>query len=411
MISINYFQEIRSSIHSVTRVNDVLETVAKKAMEVVKGQGSIVRILAANSKEMGPSAAYGMGERYLSKGYLSRLKTITDLYELNTIVIIDDIMNDHRVQHKQEVWDDGIRMMVDVPLGYEKRLVGIIRVYLSEKRELTKEELNFLVTCATCGACAIEKARVLETQQLEYDQLATQTEKLSALGRMAAGIAHEINNPLAGVLLYSTNLLKKIPKNSPMREGLEIIVHETQRCGNIIKELLEFSRGGEPDKTLVKINDVVNKGLSILENEFRLHHIGIQRELSDDMEDILLDENQMEQVFVNLLLNAVEAIQERGIITVRSFMGNGRKSEVVEIEDDGCGIAPEYLSRIFEPFFSSKANGTGLGLSVSYGIIQKHGGQINAFSWLGQGTRFRIELPLIHAVGSAAGEKYEKPSE
>lgn len=411
MISINYFQEIRSSIHSGTSVSDVLKTVAKKATEVVNGQGAIVRILTAGSQEMGPSAAYGMGERYLSKGFLSRLKTITDLYELNTIVIIDNILNDPRVQHKQEVWDDGIKMMVDVPLGYERQLVGIIRVYLNENRELTKEELNFLVTCATCGACAIEKARVVETQQLEYDQLATQTEKLSALGRMAAGIAHEINNPLAGVLLYSTNLLKKTPKNSPTREGLEIIIHETQRCGNIIKELLEFSREGEPEKALVKINDVVNKALSILENEFRLHHIDIRKELSDGMEDILLDENQMEQVFVNLLLNAVEAIQEHGIITIRSFMGMDQKNEIVEIEDNGCGISSEYLSKIFEPFFSSKANGTGLGLSVSYGIVQKHGGQIHAFSRLGQGTRFSIEMPLVHSTVSGAVENDGNASE
>jgi signal transduction histidine kinase len=400
MISINHFQEIRSSIHSGTNVNEVLETVAKKATEVVNGRGAIVRIIMAGSKELGPSAAYGMGKRYLSKGFLSRLKTITDLYQLNKIVIIDDILNDHRVQHRQEVWGDGIRMMVDVPLGYEKKIVGIIRVYIGESRELKKEELNFLVTCATCGACAIEKARLFETQQLEYDQLATQTEKLSALGRMAAGIAHEINNPLAGILLYSTNLLKRAPKSGPMREGLEIIVHETQRCGNIIQELLEFSREGEPDKALVDINNVIEKALSILENEFRLHHIDVQKRLSDGMDDILLDANQIEQVFVNLLLNAIEAIQDRGVVTIISRVGSGGDSIVVEVEDTGGGISSEHLPKIFEPFFSSKANGTGLGLAVSYGIVQKHQGHIYVSSHAGRGTRFTIELPLQHSTVS-----------
>jgi signal transduction histidine kinase len=235
----------------------------------------------------------------------------------------------------------------------------------------------------------------METQKSQYDHLVLQTEKLSALGRMAAGIAHEINNPLAGILLYSTNLLKKAPKDGPMRDGLEIIVHETQRCGNIIQELLEFSRQGEPDKALANINDVITKALNIVENELRLHHIEMRKQLSDDMEDIFLDANQMEQVFVNLLLNAVEAIQERGKVTIRSHMGLDEKSEIVEIEDTGCGISPENVERIFEPFFSTKAHGTGLGLAVSFGIVQKHGGKIKVASRVGHGTKFTIELPLV----------------
>ncbi len=400
-ININAFHDIRTLLHSSTRVKEVLRLIAMKATEVLDAKGALVRIFDLKQDEFGEGEAYGLGEKYLSNKLLSAREPILELYQLKKISIIDDILNDPRVHHPQQAWDEGIRMMVDVPLSIRSDMVGIIRVYLSEVRELTKEQLNFLVTCATCGACAIEKARVMEVQKSEYDHLALQTEKLSTLGRMAAGIAHEINNPLAGILLYSTNMLKKIPKDGPMREGLEIIVHETQRCGNIIQELLEFSREGEPNKALVNINNVAEKALSILENEFRLHHVEMRKELSPAMEDILLDANQMEQVFVNLLLNAVEAIQDRGVVTIRSLMGPDGQSEIVEIEDTGCGIPSENLERIFEPFFSSKANGTGLGLAVSFGIIQKHEGKINVTSRVGHGTRFVIELPLLPMATSS----------
>ncbi len=394
-INMDVFHEIRASLHSSDQMKEVLNWIARKAAEVVRAKGALVRTFDLERNEFDTAAAYGMGDLYLSSKLLSRPEIIRDLCKLNQIVIIEDILNDPRVAHPQQAWEEGVRMMVDVPLSIKDRIIGIIRVYLTEIRKLSKQELNFLVTCATCGACAIEKARVMEEQRSQYDHLAIQTEKLSALGRMAAGIAHEINNPLAGILLYSTNLLKKVPKETPLRESLEIIVHETQRCGKIIQGLLEFSREGEPNKELVNINDVIEKALSILQNEFRLHHIDVQKQLCGQMEEMLLDANQMEQVFVNLLLNAVEAIKERGVITVRSYIQQERKRMVVEVEDSGCGIPPENLARIFEPFFSSKPNGTGLGLAVSFGIVQKHEGRIKVASEVGRGTRFTVELPIL----------------
>jgi two-component system NtrC family sensor kinase len=235
---------------------------------------------------------------------------------------------------------------------------------------------------------------MMETQQSQYDNLALQTEKLSSLGRMAAGIAHEINNPLAGVLLHGTHLLKKTPENGLIREGLEVIVNETQRCGQIIRELLEFAREGDSDKTMGNINDVIEKALSILENEFKLCRVEIRKQLSGDVQETFLDINKIEQVLVNLLINALEASKEHGTIAVRSLMSADRQSVIVEIEDNGCGISAEDLGRLFEPFFSTKANGTGLGLAVSYGIVQKHKGTIKVESSPGHGSRFTVKLPL-----------------
>jgi signal transduction histidine kinase len=220
------------------------------------------------------------------------------------------------------------------------------------------------------------------------------TEKLSALGRMAAGIAHEINNPLAGILLYCSNMLKKVPKEDPLNEALQIILQETVRCKGIIQGLLEFSRESEPKAALEDINSIIEKALHILENEFSLKHIHLEKRLLKDIPEIMLDRNQMEQVFINLFLNAIHAIDDGGKVTVRTYLTLDRNFVKIEISDTGCGIPQEHLSKIFEPFFSTTKNGTGLGLAVSYGILRKHQGNISVSSRPGKGTLVMIQLPI-----------------
>ena len=388
------FRDISTSVHSSSDVKEVLDLVVRKSSEVVDAKGAILRILNLETSQLELSAAYGLSKQYLSKGHISSKKRILALYRLNKVFVIKDIQKDPRVLYPEAAMHEGIRMMLDLPLTIENNFVGIIRVFFAKQREFSEEELNFLVSIAEQCSLAIGKARLIERQKSQYDALVLQTEKMSALGRMAAGIAHEINNPLAGILLFSTNLAKKVPKEGPLKEGLDIIMHETIRCNGIIQELLEFSREREPQKVLTNINDIINKALSILENEFRLHHISVEKALSDELPDTLLDLNQMEQVFVNLLLNAIEAIQETGVITVKSYMDPSQLYAMIEIMDTGCGISPNDIDKIFEPFFSTKPKGTGLGLAVSYRIVRNHRGNIKVFNQPVTGTRFVIEIPV-----------------
>jgi len=176
-----------------------------------------------------------------------------------------------------------------------------------------------------------------------------------------------------------------------------VIIHETIRCRGIIQDLLEFSRQREPLKALADLNGVINKASSILSNEFRLNRISLEKRLSDNLPSVLIDVNQMEQVFINFFMNAVEAIQGQGHISVRSYKDEDNQGIVVEIADSGMGIPQELVERIFEPFFSTKPKGTGLGLAVNYGIIQKHGGQIRVSSQPGRGTTMTIRLPCDQA--------------
>jgi two-component system NtrC family sensor kinase len=387
------FKDISKSVHSSTDVHEVLDLVVRKTTEALNAKGSILRILNLVTEELELSAAYGLSARYLSKGHVSSKKIITELCKQNKAIIIEDVLKDARVQYPKEAREEGIRTMLDIPLTLGDHIVGVLRIFFSEKRNFSEEELSFATSIADQCACAIDKARLIARQRNQYDHLALQTERLSSLGRMAAGIAHEINNPLAGILLYSTNLVKKVPKDGPLKEGLEIIIHETIRCRGIIQELLEFSREQEPKKVLANVNEIIEKALSILENEFRLHHIHLEKRLATDIPEMLLDVNQMEQVFVNFLLNAIEAIEDQGAVTIRSRTEPDKKSVIVEIKDSGVGIPQEHMDRIFEPFFSTKAKGTGLGLAVNYGIIEKHQGQIQISSPPGQGTRVAVRLP------------------
>ena len=390
----NAFREMTALVHASTKVEEVLELAVWKVTEILGAKGALLRLLNLETNELEVSAAFGLSDAYLSKGPVTRRNILTDLYSHKRAIIIDDIAHDPRVQYPREAMNEGIRMFLDLPMIFEDGLTGILRVYFDKIHEFKDDEVEFAVALTQQCSCAIQKARLIETQQNRYDQLALHTEKLTALGRMAAGIAHEINNPLAGILLFSSNLVKKAAKG-PMKEGLEIIMRETQRCKIIIQELLEFARDREPRKTLANINHIIEKSLSILENEFRLRRIQVERNLAADMKVALLDENQLQQVFINLLLNAVQAIGERGVIIVHSQMDSKQKSLIVDIADSGSGIAKENLDKIFEPFFSTKKEGSGLGLAVSYGIIQNHQGRIEVESKEDKMTCFHITLPCV----------------
>ncbi len=392
----NGFRDIISVVHSSTRLEEVMDLVVWKVTEIINAKGAILRLLNIETDELETSAAYGIGKNYLQKGPTFSKKVITDICLRNKVIMIDDILSDPRVQYPKEAEAEGIRFIVDVPLSIANDVFGLLRIYFTETRQFSEDELNFIVAIAEQCSCALGKARLIESQELRYHQLALQTEKLSALGRMAAGIAHEINNPLAGILLYSSNLVKKVSEDTPLKEGLEIIIHETIRCRKIIQELLDFSRERELKKIPTNINSIIEKTLNILENEFKLNRVKLNKNLAEDIQETMLDGNQIEQVFVNLIINSLQALPEGGIVTITSSINQAREMVTVEIADNGHGIEKEALNRIFEPFYSTKPKGTGLGLSVSYGIIHKHQGHIEVESEPGKGTRFLIEIPLTH---------------
>jgi two-component system NtrC family sensor kinase len=245
--------------------------------------------------------------------------------------------------------------------------------------------------------------RVLEekveerSQQLRKIQLQLmQSEKLASLGRLASGVAHEINSPLTGILTFSHLLMRRLKDRPDLQKELELIVRETTRVSAIARGLLDFARESKPQKRPCNINDLIRHTLSLVERQAVFQNIRIVKNLDPQVPIILLDANQIQQVFMNILLNAADAMLQEGTLTITSNYP-GRDSFVqVKITDTGCGIPEENLSRIFDPFFTTKADkkGTGLGLAVSYGIIDRHRGRIEVQSELGRGTAITIHLPL-----------------
>ena len=389
------FRDIIRSMHSSTSLKEVLNVVVTKSAEVLNAKGALLRIFNQETDLFEVRAACGLGERYLSKGPVTTEKILSTSSELHEVLIITDIWNAPRIEYPQEKWDEGIRMMLDVPMAIKDQMIGLIRIYLTQQRTFSRDEMDFVITVAEQCACIIQRVQLAENQQAHFTHLATHMEKLSSLGRIAAGVAHEINNPLGGILLFSSNMSKKVPAGTPIEKGLKIIIRETQRCKIIIQRLLEFSRDKKPKKAPADINDILTTALGVVENQFYLRHVTVEKYLAPDMVKTLVDEDQIEQVFINLLLNALNAVEEHGRVTVKSTVDTAQNVIEVEIADNGCGISAESVKKIFEPFYTTGSTGTGLGLSVSYGIIKNHQGSIQVFSELDKGTRFIVELPHL----------------
>lgn len=240
-----------------------------------------------------------------------------------------------------------------------------------------------------------EKMR-MEGELRETQLQLLQSEKMASLGKLAAGVAHEINNPLGGILIFSKALLEDLPLNDPRREDLERICQEAMRCKEIVKGLLEFARQTSFKMEAIDLNRTLQQGVSLLENQALFHNIRIIKELDPHLPLIMANSSQLNQVFMNIILNAAEAMEGQGTLTIRTKLGPEKNTVLIEFTDTGCGIKEEHLSRIFEPFFTTKevGKGTGLGLAMSYGIIEKHQGRIWVKSKEGEGSTFTIELPI-----------------
>lgn len=218
-------------------------------------------------------------------------------------------------------------------------------------------------------------------------------EKMVSIGRLSAGVAHEINNPLTTILTSSMLMQEDTPKDSPVFQELEIISNEALRCRKIVKSLLDFARQNKSSKKVSDLNDVIKESYILTRKQAAFGDIKVQTDLEKDLPKVKIDADQIQQTLINLILNAIEATSAGGTVTLKTrYLTEVDKVEV-EVSDTGIGIPPEIIDSIFEPFFTTRDNGTGLGLSISLGIIEQHCGKIKVQSVPGEGTQFTIRLP------------------
>jgi two-component system NtrC family sensor kinase len=236
-----------------------------------------------------------------------------------------------------------------------------------------------------------------------------QSEKLSSLGRLAASVAHEINNPLSGILTYSKLMIRTLeepPITDSVRAGalkqLRLVQRETERCSAIVRNLLDFARERPLTLADVGVNAILDDALVLVTNQAKLQNITLERDLASASQ-VHGDFGQLRQAFINIIINACDAMARGGTLRIATRDDAAARQVVIEVTDTGTGIAPEHLARVVDPFFTTKEKGTGLGLSVVYGIVERHGGQLQIQSAVGVGTTVRIQLP--QAVKPAPGSE------
>jgi len=310
-----------------------------------------------------------------------------------------------------------------VPLKFKGQVIGTLTVLDDRPEKSFKaEDVQLLELLAPQPAISIRNAQLyqelekrIQAQRLAESRL-IRSARLAAVGEMAAGVAHELNNPLTTVTGFVELAIEGLPADSPLRSDLELVLHEAHRARSVVRRLLDFSRPVEDQRTRADVNDLITQVLPLFQHLARTSGINVITELDQDLPWLPIDSNQIKQVLINLIHNAIQAMPRGGDLTISSFReqrhgferpGQPEQAEppiynqwvCIQITDTGEGIPEEILERIFEPFFSTRpaGKGTGLGLSVSYGIISSHGGWIEVDSQPDQGSRFRIYLPIVNA--------------
>ena len=289
-----------------------------------------------------------------------------------------------------------IARRVSVPIG---RLASASREVakgnLDAKVQITSsDEMGELADAFNVMAAALkerdERLRDFATKKI------MESERLALIGQLSANVAHELNNPLQGIVTYSHLLLERQPREDSSTELIQKIVTQANRCRDIIRGLLDFSRQRKPDKTVCNVNSVLQECVSLLKDQALFHNIQLEESLQDDIPMAVIDPSQIERVFMNMIINAAEAMEDGCRLILATHYDPAPRLIEVEFRDTGHGIPEENLERIFDPFFTTKdaGHGTGLGLAISYGIVKEHRGSISVESVAGQGTTFTIRLPV-----------------
>jgi len=287
------------------------------------------------------------------------------------------------------------------------KIINPVHRLIRASQQVTEGSLTPDIGPVSSGEMAVlqntfkEMVAAMGRRRAESQDRLLLSERQASVGRLAAGVAHEINNPLTGVLTYTHMLLRRKDLNEEVRADLQTIAEATERVRKIVKGLLDFSRQTKLDREQVDVNRLISNTIALMENQALLKGIGMVFKPGDDLHTVNMDRNQFQSVLLNILINALDATKPGDSITVSTSNSpvmneTGQEGIEISITDTGCGIPPEHLNKLFDPFFTTKevGHGTGLGLSVTLGIVQRHGGSIQVSSEVGKGSSFTIWVPL-----------------
>jgi two-component system NtrC family sensor kinase len=413
---------ISLTVSSSLQVEEVLANTIDLIVSVLQVGSVRVYFLAEGGEHLYLAAAHGLSREFVEDPLVQRRALgeglLGDVAQQGETVIAEDT-NQVGALYRDAVQKEGLQSVAYIPLRSKGRTVGVLSASSHFSEKFSSQQIEFLTSIGNQIGMAVENANLYEkTRKALEDVSAAQeqvmrTEKLASLGKLAATIAHEINNPLAVVLTYIRLMLKLIGRQHFTPERLEDINRylatmevETSRCGEIVKNLLAFARQSQIDMKANSIRKIIDRTLPLVSHDLELRGIRLVKKLEEHIPDVQCDFKQIQQALLNVLGNAAEAMTEGGTLTLQVCQAAKTGYVEVVVTDTGCGIPPENLKDIFEPFFTTKEErkGVGLGLAVVYGIVARHRGTIEVESPpVGgeTGSRFRILLPIAVETGEA----------
>ena len=397
--------QVGKALTSVLDLEKLLQLIINSAVETISpAERGVIHLLDKASGELHPKALAGKALGALRETKMRIGEGIAGLtIEEGETINVPDINADPRFLRLGGPQE--FKSLLVAPLLIGEKRIGTISVESGEVDAFGPDDERLLTTLASQAAIAIENARLFDDLNKAYKELATtqaqlfQSAKLSAIGELAAGVAHEISNPLTTIIGDIQLLLREMKPGQPGYESAKAIERAGWRASKVVRSLLSFSRREEYDFAPTDINDTIETALSLIAYQIERASIHITKDLATDIPPALASAHHLEEVWINLLLNARDAIPkgQEGEIHIASRLDEQNRSVQVLVSDNGCGIPPEHLGKMFEPFFTTKdpGKGTGLGLYISYNIIEQHHGSIQVESEVGEGTTFTVTLPTM----------------
>jgi signal transduction histidine kinase len=403
-LKVHLFESLSSvsrAINSTLNLDEALRVITREACELMRARMCSLMMLDENREWLDLRASYGAGEAYIKKPRLSVEESLLGVVaRRKKPVQVANVQVSSHYQNVEVARREGLISLLSVPLLFAGQAIGTLNVYTSRLYNFSNEEIRILTALAELSAIAIEKARLYE-RVVDVEEQLRQNEKLSALGLLAAEVAHEIRNPLTVMKLLYHSLDLKFPAGDPRIKDARIIESKIEHLNKIVEQILDFARTTEPKLAPVNLNELVEELGLLVRHKLANQNIKLIRDLQADLPAVMGDAPQLEQAFLNLILNAAEAMPDGGTLTIKSRAiclprASAQPTHVtVEFKDLGKGMSEEMQKRAFTAVLATtKAKGTGLGLAIVGRIIETHRGVIRIKSRLGKWTNIRIALPV-----------------
>ncbi|HTX20481.1 MAG TPA: GAF domain-containing protein [Candidatus Aquilonibacter sp.] len=402
-LKVHLFESLSSvsrAINSTLNLDEALRVITREACELMRARMCSLMMLDESREWLDLRASYGAGTAYIKKPRLSVGESLLGVVVRRKKPLqIANVQTSGRYQNIEVARREGLISLLSVPLLFAGQSIGALNVYTSRLYNFSNEEIRILSALAELSAIAIEKARLYE-RVVDVEEQLRQNEKLSALGLLAAEVAHEIRNPLTVMKLLYHSLDLKFPANDPRAKDAQIIESKIEHLNKIVEQILDFARTTEPTLAPVNLNELIEELGLLVRHKLANQNIKLIRNLQTDLPPVMGDAPQLEQAFLNLILNAAEAMSDGGTLTIRTRgIRLPRTSAqpthvVVEFKDIGKGMSEEMQKRAFTAVLATtKAKGTGLGLAIVGRIIETHRGTIRIKSRVGKWTNIQITLP------------------